>query len=172
MPGRNDAALGSGGKDINAKPAPTHNAPTISRQRHASRCHEAGYDGTQERDGFATTFQKATKRDPTVSNDASDRALPTLRDGCVEMDHAKASPEGQTARAGARQDGTTQQIHPAAPANKMPRSESQQQERRVDDGALRRFQMEPIRNNASSPPQRPTCQPATPQKLRAAPGIK
>jgi hypothetical protein len=54
----------------------------------------------------------------------------------------------------------------------MPRSGSQQQERRTNDGALQRIQTEPDQNHASSTARRPTCQQATPSKLRAAPGIR
>ena len=67
------------------------------------------------------------------------RALPTYPDGAWIMDSAPESPEGQSARAGAQQGGKTQQIHKAAPPNQMPRSETQQQEPRIDHGALPRF---------------------------------
>ena len=172
MPGRNDAADGSGGKDTNRKPASTHNAPTSSWQCHASRCNEAGRDGTEERHDLATTIRKSKKRDPTGSNDPKGRRAAMVSGWCVRMDNTKASPEGQSARAGAHQGGRTQQIHKAVPPNQKPRSESQQPERRIDHGALLRFPMEPDQNHASNTERRPTCQQAMPAKPRAAPGIQ
>ena len=61
---------GSGGKNINTKPAAESKVPSNSQQRHASGCHEAGHDGTEKRRGLTTTIQKATKRRPTASNNA------------------------------------------------------------------------------------------------------
>ena len=61
--------------------------------------------------------------------------------------------------------------HQAAPPIKMPRSNSQQLERRIGNGALRHRRLEPDRNNASCTARRTTCRHATPQKPRAAPGI-
>jgi hypothetical protein len=124
MPGRHDAAIGSGGERFNAKPASASHAPSSSRQRHASGCHEAGHDGTEKRIGFATTIHKATKREPAANNNPQVPSAAKASRRCVEMDNTKASPEGQSARAGAQQNEKTQQIHDAAPLSQMPRSKT------------------------------------------------
>ena len=126
MPGRHDAAIGSGGEKFNAKLASESHAPSVSRQRYLSGCHEAGRDGTEKGIGFATTIRKSTKQDPTAGNEPPVLCAAHVSEWCAEMDNTKASPEGQSARAGAQRYGKTQQIHKAAPPTQKPRSESQQ----------------------------------------------
>ena len=65
-PGRNDVTVGSGGEDFKESPHQIRSrGPKSPRQRYASGGHEAGRDGTEERDELATTIRKATKRDPS-----------------------------------------------------------------------------------------------------------
>ena len=124
--GRNDVAHGSGGKDINRKSA----SETKTQQLRGSATHpdatkqvvtarKSAMDSRQRsRKPRSESHQPATTHPP--------RALPTHPDTAWNLNHAKASPEGQTARAGARQNGTSQQFHQAALPNQMPRSKSQQ----------------------------------------------
>ncbi len=114
MPGRNEAANGSGGKDKTKEPATTHNEHTVSRQRHDSRCHEAGHDGTEKRVSPAKTRQEATKRNPTISNDALATSAAKAFRWCVEMDSATESPVGQRVIDVTQQNGMSHQIRRAA----------------------------------------------------------
>jgi len=100
-PGRHDVTDGSGGKNINAKPASESQDPTTPWQRHASGCHEAGHDGTEERHGFTTTIRKATKREPTESTKALTPCAADASGHSPELNKVKATPEGQNALSGA-----------------------------------------------------------------------
>ena len=84
MPGRNDVTGGGGGEDFKESPRKKSQDPTAPWQRQASGCHEAGHDSTERPYGFTTTIRKATKREPTESNEALTQCAANASGWCVD----------------------------------------------------------------------------------------
>ena len=170
MPGRNDAAHGSGA--ITSKRSPHQH--TMSQQvRGSATPPDATKLVITARTSLADSQQRSGKPRSETQPQATthqSRALPTHPDGAWRWTTQK---QARRARVHAperndteRPSKFTKQRHP--PRRHEARANSEQ--RRADPGALQRVRMEPDHNGASNSAGHSTFQQATICKLRAAPG--
>jgi hypothetical protein len=125
-PGRNAVTDGSGGQDKTSPPASTHNDLTVWRQRNASRCHEAGHNGTEERVGLATTIHQATKRNPAEGRNVLAASAAHASRWCVETGTTFKQARRARLRSTKRKIKERPRSAEAAQLIKMPRSERRQ----------------------------------------------
>jgi len=140
----------------------------------ASGCHEAGHDGTEKPNRFATTIQNATKRDLAAGNDALAPSAAHASSRDPESGQRQSKPGGPdcTRRCAPERNVASNLPSSATHPDAAKRKPTGSNDALTKHGALQPIRMGPDQNDVSNLARRLTRPKATSTKPQAAPGLK